>query len=92
VAILEDRPEEEQEYRVDGDEVDLCRRDPGYAVDLQVATDLRTMTAVWRGDQRYAEGLRREDVRVRGPERLRRSSPKWLGLSLLAGVERAEVG
>lgn len=89
--FFEDRTEEEQEYWVvvDGDDVDLCRKDPGHSVDLRVVTDLRTMTAVWRGDERYAEALRRGDIGVRGPERLRRSFPEWLGLSLFAGVEAA---
>lgn len=29
--------------------VDLCSIDPGFEVDLYVATDLRTMTAIWMG-------------------------------------------
>ena len=29
--------------------VDLCSIDPGFDVDLYVATDLRTMTAIWMG-------------------------------------------
>ena len=85
---FEDRPKAGRDYWVvvDCDEVDLCRQDPGYGVDLHVVTDLRTMTAVWRGDERYAEALRRGDVRIRGPEDLRRSFPDWLGMSLFAGV------
>lgn len=89
--FFEDRPEEEQEYWVvvKDAEVDLCRQDPGHSVDLHVATDLRTMTGIWRGDERYAEALRRGEIRVRGPEKLRRSFPEWLGLSLFAAVEAA---
>lgn len=85
---FEDRPKKERDYWVvvDGDEVDLCKQDPGHGVDLHVVTDLRAMTAVWRGDDRYAEALRRGDVRVRGPEQLRRSFPEWLGLSLFASA------
>lgn len=69
-------------------DVDLCWKDPGHEVDLVVRTDLRTMTAIWRGDVRYAEALRHQDVELRGPAELRRSFPEWLGLSLFAGVER----
>lgn len=68
-------------------EVDLCWKDPGHEVDLRVETDVRTMTAVWMGQERLAEGLRRRDVVLRGPPELRRSFPDWLGLSLFAGVE-----
>lgn len=89
--VFEDLPEDDREYWVvvDDGEVDLCRKDPGHRVDLDVHTDLRTMTGIWVGDERYAQALRRHDVRVRGPERLRRSFPEWLGLSLFAGVEPA---
>lgn len=85
-----DRPEEQRDFWVvvedDGD-VDLCVKDPGYEVDLQVETDVATMTGVWVGDLRFAEVLRRGEVELRGPRALRRSFPEWLGLSLFAGVE-----
>lgn len=88
--VFEDLPDSSGEYWVVvvDDEVDLCWQDPGYDVDLHVTTDLRTMTAVWRGDRRFAEALRRADVSLRGPETLRRSFPGWLGLSMFAEVER----
>lgn len=28
-------------------DVDVCVKDPGYEVDLLIASDLRTLTAVW---------------------------------------------
>lgn len=88
---FEDQPENTREYWVvvQVPEVDLCWRDPGHPVDLEVASTLRTMTAVWRGDVSFAEAIRGRDVRMRGPERLRRSFPEWLGFSLFAAVERA---
>lgn len=84
-----DLPDDQNQYWVivDAEEVDLCVRDPGHPVDLEVETDLATMTGVWRGDVRYAEALRRREVRLRGPAKLRRSFPKWLGFSLFADVE-----
>ncbi len=87
---FEDLEEDHRCYWVviDEDEVDVCAQDPGHGVDLYVVTDLRTMTAVWRGDERLAEALRRGDLTMRGPESLRRSFPDWLGLSLFARVER----
>jgi DNA-binding HxlR family transcriptional regulator len=73
---------------VDRPEVDLCVTDPGHPVDLTVHADLPTMTGIWMGNIRYAEALRRKEIRLRGPAELRRSFPNWLGLSLFAGVER----
>lgn len=88
--IFRDLPKDSRQYWVvvEDAEVDLCWKDPGYDVDLDVVTDLRTMTSVWRGDERFAEALRRQDLTMRGPEGLRRSFPEWLGLSMFAGVER----
>lgn len=88
-----DLPDESEQYWVvvEDDQVDLCWQDPGHEVDLDVVTDLRTMTSVWRGDERFAEALRRGDLSMRGPERLRRTFPDWLGLSMFAGVERPVV-
>ena len=89
-----DEPENRRDYWVvveaDG-EVDLCVKDPGYEVDLEVVTDVATMTGVWVGDLRFAEVLRRGDVELRGSPQLRRSFPEWLGLSLFAGVEMPDA-
>ena len=42
---------------VDGGVVDLCYSDPGFEVDLQVRSPLRTMTAVWMGVARLRQEL-----------------------------------
>ena len=34
---------------IDGGEVDLCKFDPGYEINLLVRSSLRTMTAIWMG-------------------------------------------
>lgn len=87
---FDDAPEEDRDYWLvlDGEEVDLCLTDPGYDVDLRVTTDVRTMIHVWMGDLPFAEALRHRRIEVRGPAKLRRAFPGWLGLSLLAGVKR----
>jgi len=85
-----DCPEDHRDYWVvvkpEG-EVELCRQDPGYPVDLTVRTDVRTMTDIWMGRARFSEVLRRREIAFRGPTALRRSFPDWLGLSMFAGVE-----
>jgi len=65
--------------------VDLCWTDPGFDVDLYVATDLRTMTAIWMG----LTTIDRERARVAltGNHEIARKMQTWLGLSPFA-VER----
>lgn len=91
--VFRDPPRAQTDYWVvvEAEEVDLCIQDPGWGDDLTVRTDLATMTGVWMGHWPFAEALRRGDVQMRGPERLRRAFPGWLGLSLFAGVDRPEA-
>ena len=34
---------------VNDGEVDVCMKDPGHEIDLQVLTDVRTLTGIWMG-------------------------------------------
>jgi len=62
--------------------VDLCWADPGFDVDLYVATDLRTMTAIWMGLTTVArEG---DKVVLTGDAEIARKMQSWLGLSPFA--------
>jgi DNA-binding HxlR family transcriptional regulator len=72
------------------EEVDLCSVDPGYEVDLHVATDLRTMTAVWMGLTSIEVEAERGRVRAVGDGGLAKSMQAWLGLSPFA-QERKRV-
>jgi hypothetical protein len=70
------------------EDVDPCDFDPGLPEQACVETDLRSLTMVWRGDLGWAEALRSGRVEVSGPGWARRSVPRWLGQSPLAGVPR----
>lgn len=72
---------------LDDGTVDLCQKDPGYPVDLEVESDVLTLTRVWLGDVRYGDALDDESLRVRGPTHVRHAFPGWLDLSLFAQVE-----
>lgn len=65
--------------------VDLCWSDPGFDVDLYVATDLRTMTAIWMG----LTTVENESAKVAltGNREIASKMQQWLGLSPFA-VER----
>lgn len=72
------------------EEVDLCSVDPGFEVDLRVATDLQTMTSVWMGLTTVEAETRRGQVRAEGDRQLAGAMEAWLGLSPFAG-ERKRV-
>lgn len=86
-----DQPPANGEYWVvvDEGEVDLCRKDPGFPVDLTVETDVHSMTLIWMGRLSFRGALSRGDVDLEGPRELRRSFPDWLGRGLFAPVELA---
>lgn len=71
--------------------VDLCDADPGFPVDVTVVGDLPTMVRVWRGDVSWSAALREGDLRLLGPEQVRRELPGWLRLSRFAAVPRRTV-
>src|SRR5215831_3974927 len=60
-------------------EVDLCSVDPGFDVDLYVASPLRTMTAVWLGLTSLAK--EREKIELAGSRDAARRMQSWLGLN-----------
>lgn len=72
----------------DEGEVELCLKDPGYEVDLYVASDLATLTAVWLGDLPLAEALDAERLQLDGARAHRESFRGWFALSPFAGVAR----
>jgi DNA-binding HxlR family transcriptional regulator len=64
--------------------VDLCSIDPGYDVDLYVASDLRTMTAIWMGLDSVRKAVNDERVKLTGDRKLAADMQTWLGLSPFA--------
>jgi len=71
-----------------GAEVDLCSVDPGHDVDLYVAADLRTMTAIWMGYENVRRAIGAGRVRTIGDSKLAATMQTWLGLSPLAKAAR----
>ncbi|HEX2704769.1 MAG TPA: hypothetical protein VHM65_03350 [Candidatus Lustribacter sp.] len=53
-----------------------------------VATSLRTLTEIWRGDGSWDRALRSGRVVVTAAEHVRRAVPQWLGQSTLAATPR----
>jgi DNA-binding HxlR family transcriptional regulator len=72
-----------------GEGTDLCSVDPGFDVDLYVATDLRAMTEVWMGYVPIARAKRDRKLTLTGDRKLESDLQAWLGLSVFAKAERA---
>ncbi len=70
--------------------VDLCWSDPGFDVDLYVATDLHTMTAIWMGHTTVA--AERAKVTLTGDQDIASTMQAWLGLSPFAAKARRLPG
>ncbi|MFP3915519.1 MAG: winged helix-turn-helix transcriptional regulator [Actinomycetota bacterium] len=71
-----------------GDDVEVCDEDPGLEVDVSIETPLRVFIRVWRGDVGWDDALRAGEMRVGGPEHLRRGVRSWFHLSHFATVPR----
>lgn len=63
---------------------DVCLTHPGGEVDLDLSSDVRTLTQVWMGDVTWSAALRRGSLELRGPAHLRHALPGWLKLNPFA--------
>lgn len=89
--ILHDRPPAERNYWLivqRGADTELCMVDPGFDVDLYVATDLRTLTEVWLGYRDLAQASNSGRVLLTGNRKLKTDFRSWLRLSTFATVEK----
>ena len=77
---------------IDGGKVDLCSVDPGFEVDLDVRSSLRSMTAVWMGLTTLKAEMEAGNIEIDGDKLIARSMHSWLGLSPFAKVERPVAG
>lgn len=73
---------------VNGDEADVCDRDPGFDVAATVRTSLRILTEIWRGDRGWLPAVKSGEVSIAGPAAIRNAIPTWIGQGDLAAVER----
>ena len=86
-VILADQPAARRNWWLivqPGKEVDLCSVDPGFDVDLYLATDLRTMTEIWMGYTPIAQAKREGRLTITGSRELETTMKSWLTLSPFA--------
>lgn len=72
----------------DGD-VDVCLKNPGYDEDVEISSDLKTLTAVWMGDSTIMKAIREKAVIVNGSPYLKKNIATWLGANYYADVKPA---
>ena len=69
-------------------DVDLCSVDPGFDVDLYLATDVRTMTEIWMGYTTIDTAKDSGKLTVTGNFQLESSLATWLKLSPFAKINK----
>ena len=74
---------------IDDGDVDVCMKDPGHEIDLQVVTTVRTLTGVWMGDIGLGHAIRAKQLKISGPAKLKRDISTWLGANYFADVQPA---
>ena len=72
--------------------VEMCLTHPGFDVDLTVRSDLRLFVECWRGFRAFRDEIRRGQIELDGPAKLRKDFPRWLMLHAMAGHERKRAG
>lgn len=69
-------------------EVDLCSVNPGFDVDLYLATNLRTMTEIWMGYTTLTRAKESGTLAVTGNSKIEADLGVWLKLSPFAKVDK----
>ena len=72
------------------DGADLCVKDPGFEMDLDVDADLEAMTRVYLGQLPLSAAIRSGAVELTGSRAAQRGFSRWLGISPFATL--AAVG
>ena len=70
-------------------ETDVCLKDPGYEIDLSLASPLKALTQIWMGDLSLMKAVRENIIKVNGSSALRKSMNGWLGTNYFADVRAA---
>lgn len=76
---------------VEGNDVQLCLKDPGRDISVYFNCTVRTMHDVWMGDRTYKEAIAAGDLIVEGEPGLTRNIRSWLRPSLFEETQRAPI-
>lgn len=70
----------------DGERSEVCRKDPGFEVDLAVEAESMVLAEWHLGRVQWDDALRSGRIRVTGPSHLARMLPAWNRRSAFAGA------
>ncbi len=70
-------------------ERELCVNSPGKDIDVQIRTDLRTMTEIWAGDREIRAAKKDGSLQLNGDPELIRTLPAWLRIGMFAHIRPA---
>lgn len=66
---------------IENGEADLCQRDPGFEINLIVASDIPDLARVWIGQQRLSQAIDQGVVNLIGEQKLRKTIFSWFPLA-----------
>jgi hypothetical protein len=72
-------------------ERELCVNNPGKPVDVELRSDLRTMTEIWAGDREIRMAKNDGRLKLSGNPVLIRTVASWLRIGLFASVRPAKL-
>ena len=75
---------------INGDDVDLCTKNPGKDVDLYISSTVRTMVEIWEGEIGLKTAQRKNLLKTNGNRQLVRTLTDWFGICLYADVKRGD--
>jgi len=75
---------------INGDDVDLCTKNPGKDVDLYINSTVRTMVEIWEGEIGLKTAQRKNLLKTNGNRQLVRTLTDWFGICLYADVKRGD--
>ena len=75
---------------INGDDVDLCTKNPGKDVDLYISSTVRTMVEIWEGEIGLKTAQRKNLLKTNGCRQLAKTLTDWFGICLYADVKRGD--
>jgi len=76
---------------VQGADVDVCLKDPGFDINFRMVTEAESLARYWMGDISLAGLLQNGKTRVDGDAGLRRDLGHWLGRNYYAEIRPARL-
>lgn len=74
---------------VEGDEIDVCTKDPGRDVDVYFTSTIRTLIDIWMGANSYKKAIRSGELKLVGDKALTNNVSSWLMNSTFSSLPAA---